>query len=56
MSGVEEEGERVMGSPTLRYVDFLKSYSVFRNLPALQQRINQLERELSKLKDNEDKA
>lgn len=56
MSGVEEDGERVMGSPTLRYVDFLKSYSIFRNLPALQQRINKLEKELSKLKSNEDEA
>ncbi len=50
MSGIEDEGERVMGSPTLRYVDFLKSYSIFRNLPALQRRINELEKELSQLK------
>ena len=50
MSGIAEDGERVMGSPALKYVDFLKSYTIFRSLPKLQKRVNALEKELRTLK------
>lgn len=46
-----EKGQSYYGSPALRYVDFLRSYSCFRNLPSFEDRLDKLEgfvKEMSK--------
>ncbi len=53
-ANVENEGERLYGSPAIKYIDYLKSYSVFRKLPELQKRLNELEKELGALRQRED--
>jgi UDP-3-O-[3-hydroxymyristoyl] glucosamine N-acyltransferase len=53
-ANVDNEGERLYGSPAIKYIDYLKSYSVFRKLPELQKRLNDLEKELSALRQRED--
>ena len=49
-SPVDKEGERLYGSPAIKYMDYLKSYAVFRQLPDLAKQINELEQEIKKLK------
>ena len=41
---IKEEGKAVYGSPALAYNDFLRAYSVFKNLPALAKKVNDLEK------------
>ena len=41
---ITEEGISLYGSPALNYRDFLKSYSIFRKLPELQERVQNLEK------------
>ena len=53
-TSIENEGERLYGSPAIKYIDYLKSYSIFRKLPELQKKLNELEKELSALRDRED--
>lgn len=49
---VEEPGKAFYGSPALPYRDYLRSYAVFKKLPELYRRINELEK---KLKEQEPK-
>ena len=44
---IKEEGASWYGSPILNYRDFLKSYSIFRKLPKLQERLQDLEKKQS---------
>jgi UDP-3-O-[3-hydroxymyristoyl] glucosamine N-acyltransferase len=46
------DGEVVQGSPAFAIGDFKRAYVAFKNLPDLQQRLNQLEKELESLKKN----
>jgi UDP-3-O-[3-hydroxymyristoyl] glucosamine N-acyltransferase len=46
------DGEIIQGSPAFAIGDFKRAYVAFKNLPELQQRINQLEKELESLKKN----
>jgi UDP-3-O-[3-hydroxymyristoyl] glucosamine N-acyltransferase len=43
---ISEEGPNWIGSPAMPLKDFFKSQAVFKNLATLQQRINQLEKQL----------
>ena len=47
---VKEENTALYGSPALDYSNYLRSYAVFKKLPDLYRKINQLERELKQLK------
>lgn len=53
ISSVLNEGERMYGSPAIRYIDFLKSYSLFKQLPELQKKIAELEKLVEELKRND---
>ena len=44
---IKEEGSSWYGSPALNYRDFLKSYSIFRKLPDLRERLQNLEKKQS---------
>jgi UDP-3-O-[3-hydroxymyristoyl] glucosamine N-acyltransferase len=44
------DGETVQGSPAFKKGSYDRSYVVYRNLPALQRRIDTLERELAELR------
>ncbi|MCB0704509.1 MAG: UDP-3-O-(3-hydroxymyristoyl)glucosamine N-acyltransferase [Saprospiraceae bacterium] len=46
-AAIKEPGTAVYGSPAIPYKDYLRSYSVFRKLPALQEQIRQLEIQLA---------
>ena len=48
-TSVENAGEKLYGSPALSYMDYLKSYAVFRRLPGLEQRLHELEKSLKAL-------
>jgi UDP-3-O-[3-hydroxymyristoyl] glucosamine N-acyltransferase len=47
---IEKEGEIVQGSPAFSIGDYRKSYVMFRKLPEVQSRINELEKMLNELK------
>lgn len=47
---IEKEGEIVQGSPAFAIGNYKRSYVMFRNLPELNQKINELEKLLSELK------
>jgi UDP-3-O-[3-hydroxymyristoyl] glucosamine N-acyltransferase len=49
-SSTKEAGEKLYGTPAISYPNYLRSYAVFRNLPDHLKRIQDLERELDKLK------
>lgn len=51
MSNVKEEGKVLLGYIALDKGDFLKSYAIFRKLPDLNQRINELEKKTTKFAD-----
>ena len=53
-ASIEHEGERMYGSPAIKYIDYLKSYSLFKQLPELQKRIVELEKLVSQLKGNDE--
>ena len=46
---IKETGKSVYGSPALAYNDYLKSYAVFKQLPALFKKIHQLEKKIKDL-------
>ncbi|NNE29523.1 MAG: UDP-3-O-(3-hydroxymyristoyl)glucosamine N-acyltransferase [Saprospiraceae bacterium] len=46
---LEKEGAAWYGSPALSYRDYLKSYAIFKNLPGLQARIRDLEKQIKAL-------
>ncbi|GAB1309228.1 UDP-3-O-(3-hydroxymyristoyl)glucosamine N-acyltransferase [Urechidicola sp. KH5] len=47
-----KDSETVQGSPALGYADYNKSYVYFKNLPKLAKTINELEKEIKALKNN----
>lgn len=47
--GIKESDVSITGSPAFDYKSALKSQAIFKNLPSLQQRINQLENQLAEL-------
>ncbi len=47
-AAVKSENTALYGSPAIDYADYLRSYAVFKQLPALYKRINELERKLKK--------
>ena len=51
---IKKEDTSVYGSPALDYNNYLRSYAVFRRLPDLQQKINELEKKLAELKKDSD--
>jgi UDP-3-O-[3-hydroxymyristoyl] glucosamine N-acyltransferase len=52
-SAITTRGEKVYGSPALPYRNYLQSYTIFRDLPALLKRIEALEEELNALKETQ---
>lgn len=46
----DEKGKRLYGSPALEYMQYLKSYAVFKNLPGLKQKVDELEKLFNELK------
>lgn len=44
---VAEPGQAFYGSPAMPYRDYLRSYAIFKKLPSLYQKINELEKKLS---------
>lgn len=49
MSGNKEENLKLLGSPAIDLKDYLKSYTVFKNLPDFRKRIEQLEEKIVNL-------
>jgi UDP-3-O-[3-hydroxymyristoyl] glucosamine N-acyltransferase len=49
---VEEEGEKIMGSPAYDVKDYFKSYAVFKKLPDLNLRLRELEEKIHSYKSN----
>lgn len=45
------EGAKLFGYPAIDYVQYLRAYSVFKNLPELQKRVARLERNIDKESD-----
>jgi UDP-3-O-[3-hydroxymyristoyl] glucosamine N-acyltransferase len=50
-SSVTQENATLIGSPTMDFKEFMKSYVLFRNFPKLHQQIGQLEKEIRDLKE-----
>jgi UDP-3-O-[3-hydroxymyristoyl] glucosamine N-acyltransferase len=46
---IEEEGEKLMGSPAFDLKDYYKSYAIFKNLPALQAQVRAIEESLKNI-------
>ena len=46
-SNIGQEGQALYGSPAMPYHEYLRAYALFRKLPALQKRIEQLEKKLN---------
>ncbi len=47
LGNVKKEGEALQGSPSMPYLDFQRSYVIFRKLPQLAQKISELEKQLN---------
>ncbi len=52
-SDVKTPGAVLQGSPAFKIMDYRKSYVSFKNLPEISKRINELEKELAKIKSNQ---
>ena len=50
-SSIKEPGKIVQGAPAYQIKDYLKSYAVFKNLPKVEGRIRELEKQLKKLSE-----
>jgi len=50
-SNVTQENATLIGSPTMDFKEFMKSYVLFRNFPKLHQQIGLLEKEIRELKE-----
>ncbi len=48
-ASVEERGSKLFGSPAIGYSNYLRSYSVFKNLPEIFRRINKMEERIREL-------
>lgn len=46
---VKKEGTALYGSPALGYNEYLKSYSVFKNLPEIYRQLNELQKRINEL-------
>ena len=46
-SGKFAEGSRIFGYPAIPYMDYLKSYAIFKQLPAYIKRLEQLEKQIA---------
>jgi UDP-3-O-[3-hydroxymyristoyl] glucosamine N-acyltransferase len=53
---IEQEGEKIMGSPAYDVKDYYKSYAVFKKLPDLNQRLRELEEKLTSYSATNGKA
>ena len=51
-TGVKKPNSKLFGSPAIDYQNYLKSYSVFKNLPSLYRQIHQLEKRIKELEKN----
>ncbi|HEX5112287.1 MAG TPA: UDP-3-O-(3-hydroxymyristoyl)glucosamine N-acyltransferase [Saprospiraceae bacterium] len=51
-TGKYPEGSRIFGYPAINYMDYLKSYAVFKQLPEYMKRIEELEKQLAEMKKN----
>jgi UDP-3-O-[3-hydroxymyristoyl] glucosamine N-acyltransferase len=51
-TGKYPEGSRIFGYPAIQYMDYLKSYAVFKQLPEYTKRIEELEKQIAELKKN----
>jgi len=51
-TGKYPEGSRIFGYPAINYMDYLKSYAVFKQLPEYMKRIEELEKQLEEIKKN----
>jgi UDP-3-O-[3-hydroxymyristoyl] glucosamine N-acyltransferase len=51
-TGKYPEGSRIFGYPAINYMDYLKSYAVFKQLPEYMKRIEELEKQLAEIKKN----
>jgi len=52
---IKKEDTAFYGSPALEYNNYLRSYAVFRRLPELQKKINELEKQLAELTNKAEK-
>ncbi len=52
-TGKYPAGSKIFGYPAIPYGDYLKSYAVFKQLPAFMKRIEELEKQLAELKKND---
>jgi UDP-3-O-[3-hydroxymyristoyl] glucosamine N-acyltransferase len=52
-TGKYPEGAKIFGYPAIPYMDYLKSYAVFKALPEYMKRIEELERQLAELKKDQ---
>lgn len=48
-SSIKEPGTALFGSPAFAYTEFIRSHVVFKNLPALEKRVRELERRLEEM-------
>ncbi len=55
-AAVKEENTALYGSPAIPYNDYLRSYAVFKKLPDLYRKINELEKRIGHLASHEPKA
>jgi len=47
-----KEGSKWYGSPAIKYDNYLKSFAIYKNLPDLQSKIRDLEKQLSQIQDS----
>lgn len=50
-ASVNEEGTAIFGSPAIAYRDYIRSYSVFKQLPDMYRKLHQLEKTIDELKN-----
>ncbi|MEM1220439.1 MAG: UDP-3-O-(3-hydroxymyristoyl)glucosamine N-acyltransferase [Bacteroidota bacterium] len=50
---VKKEGTALYGSPALGYNEYLKAYSVFKNLPAIYRQLNELQKRVQELESDQ---
>lgn len=46
ISSIEEPGQTVVGAPAINYKDYFRSFAVFKKLPELYRKVNQMEQKL----------
>ena len=53
-SKIKESGKAFYGSPAIPYNDYLRAYAVFKRLPDLNRKVNQLDKKLNQIIDNKE--